>query len=162
MGTNMDEENSTDEITEGIYVRVFGQLKIFGNRKSLNILRVIRVNSIDEITHHMLQCIQTHLSFVTAGVSSKFDCRRTRLPVGRFRGWLQVEIRLIINLRMRNRYTLRNRIIPSMDSQVSMRKSLVSLSRLEIQLAVDRYVICYIVSEAVQVKNRFGTFILIF
>jgi replication factor A2 len=44
-----------------MYVRVFGIFKIFGTKKSLNLLKIVPVQSVDEITYHLLSVVSAHL-----------------------------------------------------------------------------------------------------
>lgn len=45
------------QITQGTYVKVFGQLRDFGGKKTLNAFNVRKIEGIDELTAHMLEVI---------------------------------------------------------------------------------------------------------
>lgn len=49
-----------DVITEGMYVRVHGQLKGFQGKKQLMVFGIKPVFDFDEITHHFVECMYVH------------------------------------------------------------------------------------------------------
>lgn len=49
-----------DVITEGMYVRVHGQLKGFQGKKQLMVFGIKPVVDFDEITHHFVECMYVH------------------------------------------------------------------------------------------------------
>lgn len=53
-----------------MYVKVVGHLKAFQGKKSVNVNRIIPVDSVDELTHHFLQVIYTHNALTKPSVSS--------------------------------------------------------------------------------------------
>ncbi|KAJ3270516.1 replication factor A protein 2 [Terramyces sp. JEL0728] len=53
--TDNAENEMGNEFTEGTYVKVVGHLKAFQGKKSLNVNRIIPIDSVDELTHHFLQ-----------------------------------------------------------------------------------------------------------
>lgn len=50
-----------DELTPGIYARVYGTLKTFAGRISVTAFAIKPVTDHNEVTYHMLQCIMQHL-----------------------------------------------------------------------------------------------------
>ncbi len=54
------EATRRDEIIEGSYVRIFGQLRMFGTKKSVVAYHVRPITSVDEITFHNLEVLYVH------------------------------------------------------------------------------------------------------
>ena len=61
------------------YLRIYGNLQTFQDRKSVTARRIQAVNDFSEVTFHMLQCVATHLNNtrgpVTAEVSAAYSSR---------------------------------------------------------------------------------------
>ena len=59
-------------------MRAYGQLRIFGNKKLLNLFRINALESMDEVTHHLLESMYIHLhftqvnSFITKGKETEY------------------------------------------------------------------------------------------
>jgi len=49
------------EWLEGCYVRVIGNLRAFGTKRSLVALRLILIEDFNEITYHFLECVYAHI-----------------------------------------------------------------------------------------------------
>lgn len=52
-------------------MRAYGTLRVFANKKTINLHKVLRVESVDEITHHLLSVISTHLMLTKPKPKSK-------------------------------------------------------------------------------------------
>ncbi|KCV73363.1 hypothetical protein H696_00902 [Fonticula alba] len=65
-------EEQAPSLPEGTYVHVYGNLRVFDKRKSINISHIRPVTDFNEVTYHLLETIHGHLY-------------RTRGPVGRMR-----------------------------------------------------------------------------
>lgn len=55
------------EIREGMYVRAFGHIKVFQEKRQLTAFQVAPLASIDEMTLHFLEALHTHLMFTKGG-----------------------------------------------------------------------------------------------
>jgi len=61
-----DQGAPTQGFEQGMYVKVFGQVRVFSGRRSLSVFTMRTVEDHNEITHHDLEVILTHLQ-VTKG-----------------------------------------------------------------------------------------------
>lgn len=69
---DQDDANSfqvrkTLEITEGMYVRVVGSLRAFGEKRSVVGYRLLPVHDFNEVTYHFLNAIHVHLVHTRGG-----------------------------------------------------------------------------------------------
>jgi replication factor A2 len=59
--TDMEEDDSRPTFGEGCYVRVVGQVKRFNAKKSVTVYKIFQIESLDELAHHFLSTVVTHL-----------------------------------------------------------------------------------------------------
>jgi len=56
-----DENGKLDGLTQGVYVRVIGNLKSFNNKRSVNATIMKKVTDFNEIQYHLLEATYVHL-----------------------------------------------------------------------------------------------------
>jgi replication factor A2 len=60
--TDMEEDEHRATFGEGCFVRVVGQVKRFNSKKSVTVYKVFQIESLDELAHHFLSTVVTHLA----------------------------------------------------------------------------------------------------
>eukprot|EP01083_Nonionella_stella_P137718 419006_1 len=55
------EQSQASNLSEGTWVRIVGRINHFQGRCSVNAFDIIPITNFDEITHHFLECICSHL-----------------------------------------------------------------------------------------------------
>jgi replication factor A2 len=68
-----DDTRVTDacaRLEQGMYVALFGQLKVFADKKTINVLSLRPLQDSNQISHHMLEVVLAHLQ-ATKGALSK-------------------------------------------------------------------------------------------
>ena len=59
-----DDAAKAPKYTERSYVRVFGNVKVYRDKKNVNATHVIPLEDFNEITYHLLEALSTHLFFL--------------------------------------------------------------------------------------------------
>ncbi|XP_031265812.1 replication protein A 32 kDa subunit B [Pistacia vera] len=67
------EFNEVNQISQGMYVRVYGHLRSFQNKRTLNAYSMRPVSDYNEITSHFIECIYVHIynTNLRAGIMSQ-------------------------------------------------------------------------------------------
>ncbi|KAI9751224.1 MAG: hypothetical protein M4579_006156 [Chaenotheca gracillima] len=59
----LSEQSGEAKLVEGVYVRVWGQLKSFGNKRTVKANMVRKIKDFNEIQYHLLEATAVHLYF---------------------------------------------------------------------------------------------------
>lgn len=70
MDAQMDENSSKAKVTEECYARVWGRLKVFGNKRHLGAQYIRPIQDFNEIQYHMLEATAIHLHFTRGPIES--------------------------------------------------------------------------------------------
>jgi len=72
MDAQMDEDGSggKGKVTEGCYARVWGRLKLFGNKRHLGAQYIRPIQDFNEIQYHMLEATAIHLHFARGPIET--------------------------------------------------------------------------------------------
>lgn len=70
MDAQMDEDSSKAKVTEECYARVWGRLKVFGNKRHLGAQYIRPIQDFNEIQYHMLEATAIHLHFTRGPIES--------------------------------------------------------------------------------------------
>lgn len=67
---NGDDESSKSKVTEECYARVWGRLKVFGNKRHLGAQYIRPIQDFNEIQYHMLEATAVHLHFTRGPIEA--------------------------------------------------------------------------------------------
>ena len=66
-----DERQAQKEYVENQYVKVFGIIKSLAGQKILQAFKIVQIKELNEITHHMLECMNASIFYSS---KSSGDC----------------------------------------------------------------------------------------
>lgn len=64
---NMGKQAAQAQFIENQYVKVFGIIKSLQNQKNVQAFRIMPIKELNEVTHHMLDCISASIYYTTKG-----------------------------------------------------------------------------------------------